>query len=456
MNVIRNIKALANEIAPALVKLPPLIIFSKAFRKQLKFLTESQYWSRSEIEEYQLSTLRALLEHAYENVPYYKKLLRKIGIRPQEIDDFSSLKLLPTLDKDTLRKNLPRFIARNINLRHLKVAWTSGTTGKPLQVYWDKDELMKEWAFAIHQFSRVGCTPYDLRIEIRGPPIMSLKGYEYVFLTRALRLCSIIKSKKQVEYYIKLIRKVRAKFLQGHPSAITSLSKIVREYEIDTSTLSIKAILFTSEIVYDWQRKIVEEVFKARTLSHYGQVEHVATAAECEHSRMYHFVPQYGIVEIDPKTKEIIATGFLNWAMPFIRYRTTDVVEGTILWNGKCRCGRNYYPLVERISGRLGDIIVTPQGALIPPTAFTDVVYGKRSVNNMQIVQEKEDLLIIYVEPIPGKSISDTELKRIRYQTRKIVGNEVKIEIEVVPQIERGPTGKFKWVVSKISGRFIR
>lgn len=70
--------------------------------------------------------------------------------------------------------------------------------------------------------------------------------------------------------------------------------------------------------------------------------EHVVTAAECEYSREYHLVPQYGVAEINDKTSEIIGTGFLNVAVPFIRYRTTDVAIGVKYT--KCKCDRYYLP----------------------------------------------------------------------------------------------------------------
>ena len=444
-------KRLIHTISPALVKLPPLILFSHAFQKELKFLAKSQYWSKSELEEYQLSMLRRLLKHAYENVPYYRRLFRSLKLRPEQIDDFDSLKQIPPLDKDTFKRNTILFLAKNISPWYLERVRTSGTTGKPLEFYLNRDGLMRGWAYIIHQWNRVGYTLYSLRVEIRGPPIIDQRKYEYSPLTRVIRLSPVIETREQAEYYIKLIKKVGAEFIHGYPSAITSLSKIIEENGIDTRGCRIKAILFTSEIVYDWQREIVERVFNARTFAHYGQAEHVATASECECSTMYHFMPQYGIVEIDPRTKEIIATGFLNWATPLIRYKTTDVAEGNILWSSKCRCGRNYYPLVEQIGGRLGDVIVTPKGTWIPPTIITNAIKGLRTINATQVIQEDEYSIIINIEPVPGIKVSRIELKRIRDYMEKLLGNDMKIEFNIVPEIKRSSTGKFKWIISKVA-----
>jgi phenylacetate-CoA ligase len=49
--------------------IPLPIRYGKVFRETYKFLQESQWWSKEQLEEYQLQQLSKLLHHAYENVP---------------------------------------------------------------------------------------------------------------------------------------------------------------------------------------------------------------------------------------------------------------------------------------------------------------------------------------------------------------------------------------------------
>lgn len=46
------------------------------------FLLDTQSWKKEKIEEYQFNKLKKLIQHAYTNVPYYKSLFNKYGIKP--------------------------------------------------------------------------------------------------------------------------------------------------------------------------------------------------------------------------------------------------------------------------------------------------------------------------------------------------------------------------------------
>jgi len=80
--------------------IPLPIRYGKVFRETYAFLQESQWWSRERLEEYQLQKLSKLLYHAYENVPYYRKVFDERGLKPTDIRDFKDLQMLPYLMND--------------------------------------------------------------------------------------------------------------------------------------------------------------------------------------------------------------------------------------------------------------------------------------------------------------------------------------------------------------------
>lgn len=116
--------------------------------------------------------------------------------------------------------------------------------------------------------------------------------------------------------------------------------------------------MFSSENLYDWQNKLIVEALKITPFGLYGQTERLAMAAYCEYNNKYHIVPEYGIVELidengqiittPNQVGEIVATGFGNYAMPFIRYRTGDLASFS---SNKCICGRSHR-ILSRIDGR--------------------------------------------------------------------------------------------------------
>jgi len=429
--------------------IPPSVRYGKVFWDTYNFLQESQWWSREKLEEYQMQQLSKLLQHAYENVPYYRRVFDERGLKPKDIQDFSDLKKLPCLTKDDFKKHFNGLVAQNINLKYLPMSHTSGTSGKPLQFYTSSSIGQQELAYIFHQWSRVGYKPEDRRVEIRGAVIEGGNPVAFDPVTRVLRFSPRIDNAETTEYYLEKIRQFQTSFIHGYPSAIASFAHIIKKYALQVP-FQIKAVLFASETVYDWEREIVGEVFNCRVFSHYGMAEQVALAAECEHSAGYHFLPQYGITEIDPETKEIIGTSFLNYINPFIRYRTTDIASGVA--NHCEHCGREYYPIVQKVEGRIEDYIITRKG-MVGPASITHPFKDLKTIRDTQVVQKSIDFIILRVVPWDKKDLAAYEAE-VRYLSRSlqnILENDLRIEVEEVDEIERTNSGKFKWIVSEVS-----
>jgi phenylacetate-CoA ligase len=430
--------------------LPSQIRYGKVFWETYNFLQESQWWSREKLEEYQMQQLSKLLHHAYEYVPYYRRVFYERGLEPKDIQDFDDLRKLPYLDKDAFKLHAPDIVAKNVDLKKLPMSHTSGTTGKPLQFYQDHLESQKEWAFVCHQWARVGYKPGCPRIELRGP-INRHNPIYYDPISKVMRFSPHISDKEFTLYYLKRMKLFGAEFIHGYPGAIASFAYAIKTYKL-TVPFKLKAILFASETVYNWEREVVQEVFSCRTFDFYGQAEHVVMASECEKSTQYHCIPQYGITEIDPDTHEIIGTGFLNHANPFIRYRTTDI--GSMPLSSRCeQCARNYYPVFAKVEGRLEDFIVTPQGTLIAPAIITHPFKDLKAIKDTQVVQESLDSVIIRAVPWDKDDLQlfEAEISKLCQDLQEILGVGMQVKGNMIEEIERPKSGKFKWIQSAIS-----
>ena len=451
--------------APSWIKKPIKYVYGlipyekglgKVFWDTYNFLQESQWWSKEKLEEYQMQQLEKLLHHAYENVPYYRRVFDERRLKPKDIQDFDDLKKLPYLTKDTFRDNFnnEKIIAKNIKLSRLPMSHTSGTTGKPLQFYTNKDTGIKEWAFICHQWSRVGYKPSDKRIELRG----SVNQKNPIFYSKpsnVIRFSPIIENKEKAKLYLKKMEEFGAEFLHGYPGAIASFALLIKQYKLKIN-FKLKAILFASEIIYEWERKIAEEVFGCRIFSHYGCAEKVILAAECEKNQIYHCLPQYGVTEFNPQTKEVIATGFLNTVNPFIKYKMTDVALNPRV--DPCQeCYRNYYPVFDGIEGRLEDFIVTSEGSLIAPAIITHPFKDLKTIKNTQIIQKSTEKIILRIVSLESinKDLLNEEIQFLSKELKKIIGEKIKIIPEVVNEIELSSSGKFKWIISEIANNFI-
>ena len=121
--------------------------YGKEYKKALHEIENNQGLSKLELQEVQMRKLSQLLEHAYENVPYYHNLFKEIGLLPKDISCIEDLAKIPILDKEQVRKDPLPFIAKNFRNRDLIVEYTSGSTGTPLKVFIDKGAYQKNYAF---------------------------------------------------------------------------------------------------------------------------------------------------------------------------------------------------------------------------------------------------------------------------------------------------------------------
>lgn len=141
-------KALRYVAQYAYGKIPLSIRYGKVFRETYQFLQQSQWWSREQLEEYQLEQLSKLLLHAYENVSYYRRVFDERGLKPKDIQDFKDLQQLPYLTKEIIQNNLPDLVARKYPTSKLQYVIIGGSTGIPLGFYHENGVSgAKEWAF---------------------------------------------------------------------------------------------------------------------------------------------------------------------------------------------------------------------------------------------------------------------------------------------------------------------
>ena len=157
--------------------------YGKVFRDTYAFLQESQWWSKEKLEEYQMQQLSRLLHHAYENVPYYRRVFDERGLKPKDIQDIGDLKRLPYLTKEIIQGNLPDLVATNYPQSKLQYVTTGGSTGIPLGLYHERGVSdAKEWAFMLTQWNRVGYRMSDKCVILRGNVVQSAnkgKFWEY-------------------------------------------------------------------------------------------------------------------------------------------------------------------------------------------------------------------------------------------------------------------------------------
>jgi phenylacetate-CoA ligase len=132
--------------------------------------------------------------------------------------------------------------------------------------------------------------------------------------------------------------------------------------------------------------------------------------------------------------------------MPLLRYVSNDV---SAMKTAACSCGRGL-PLMEDVTTKAEDILALADGRMISPSVLTHPFKPMHTVEASQIVQDDYDSIEIRVVPGPGYSEADT--RHLLREFRQRLGEGVHVRVTQVPELERSRSGKFKWVISRVSG----
>jgi len=442
--------------------IPPRFRYSKVFWDTYNFLQESQWWSKTKLEEYQMKELNKLLYHAYENVPYYRKIFDERGLKPKDIQDFNDLQLLPYLTKEDVRNNFNDLMAKNLPKSMFQYVSTSGSTGIPLQFYEEKGVTgAREIAFHWRMRGWIGYSFTDKCAVLRGNVVKKSERnkrawWEYNSVDKLVILSLYDMTEENLFKYVKKLNEFQPKFIQAYPSGITILARFMREHDIDL-IYPIKAILCGSENLYSSQREMLEETFKCRVFSWYGHTEKAVLAGECEKSTYYHIFPEYGVTELirsdgspvnhEGGVGEIVGTGFNNYAIPFIRYKTGDLA---VYAQRKCSCGRNYQ-LIEKVEGRLQEFIVAKDGHLIS-LGDMQIFFVFDNVKQFQFYQVKEGEVVFKI--VKKDTYTEEDTSHILRSLYDRIGGSVKVYIEFVDKIPRTDSGKYRFLIQKLSVNF--
>lgn len=100
------------------------------------FQPEIETMPVEEIKKMQSEKLVKQVKHVYEDVPYYRNLMDKKGVKPEDIHGIEDLHKLPFIEKSDLRETYPYGMLGRPLSDCVRIQSTSGTTGKRVIAYY--------------------------------------------------------------------------------------------------------------------------------------------------------------------------------------------------------------------------------------------------------------------------------------------------------------------------------
>ena len=424
--------------------------YSAATEQLVREAHARESWNESQWKSFREESLRRLLERARNRVPYYRDYWNG------RQDEWEKLENWPILEKEALRSNPLAFVADDCDVRRMVPEHTSGSSGKPLHLWWSRETThdwyglfearWKRW-YGVSRHDRWGILGGQLvaPVERSKPPYWVWNAAMHQLYLSAFHMTA-----QSIPYYLDEIERRELKYLWGYSSAMFELAKVANSLG---RKIPLKVAIANAEPLYAYQRQAMEEAFCCPVRETYGMAEMAAAASECEHGRL-HLWPEVGVIEaIDEHGSEVepgehgdlIATGLFNQDMPLIRYRVGDRIVRAEA-SATCPCGRTL-PLLQSVEGRLDDMILTPDGRRI---GRLDVVFkADFPICGAQVIQREEGKLLVKIVRAP--TYTDSDGQRLVERFRDYVG-PMEIRIEEVAELTKGANGKFRGVISTLSG----
>jgi phenylacetate-CoA ligase len=414
--------------------------------------------SRDELAALQLERLRAILHHAYNNVPAYRTRFAAAGVHPDDLKTLDDLARFPFTTKDDLRKHYPFGMLAVPREQLARIHASSGTTGRPTVVGYTANDLSM-WAQLVARSMRAA--------GVRRGDLVHI-AYGYGLFTGGLgahygaeRLgCTVIPmSGGQTEKQVRLIADLRPTAIMVTPSYVLAIADEFERQGLDPRACSLQVGIHGAEPWTEAMRREIEERFDMHAVDIYGlsEVMGPGVASECVETKdglhvwEDHFYPEI----IDPATSEVLPDGMsgelvfttlTKEAQPLIRYRTRDL---TTLLPGTARPMRR----MARISGRSDDMMIV-RGVNVFPAQIEEILLADAHLSAHYVLELRRsgrmDELTVVSELKPSMSAAgvdrDAIATAVAARIKNLVGVTVTVKIVERGRIERS-LGKAKRVV---------
>lgn len=425
----------------------------------LNELEKTQWLDPQELDRIRLERLQNFLKHAYSSVPYYRNLFDAHEFCPESLRSISDIKMIPYLTKEIIRENPETLRSQNYRGRMQKAS-TGGSTGVPVTVYWDANRLSWDTAAQLRSHRWFGIDVGEREAVLWGSPIEITKQHrvrefrDRLINTRLLSAFNI--SEKSLQSYLEILKRWRPAKIYCYVSVVYLFAKFLETIGQRAPLEGLKGIFVTAEPLHDFQREAIEKSFGCPVSVEYGSRDVGAIAHQCLKGGL-HINAEQVIVELlhedgdadEGEQGEIVVTNMSALGMPLVRYRTGDI--GTV-YHGACSCGRSL-PMLGKVEGRSTDFLMRADGSLAHALSVIYVLRELKKVRQFRVTQESVDHLSIDVALY--ESLTEEECSGIRLQMRKIIGDRVQVEIRHKEEIEPLPSGKHRYVISKVTPPWI-
>jgi phenylacetate-CoA ligase len=414
------------------------MLAKELFSSALQHFAGTQYLSEPALRRLQNSKLRALLQHAVKNVPFYRDLYRTHNVSVDSITTSEDLWRLPAVTKnDYLEVSPTGYVDERRDLAELSSRSTSGSLGRALTIYATPEELVRLRANMWSVWLGLGIAHHDRLFMMAAP-----------YLARPLPpiRSDFAAVQMSTDETIARFRALQPTAVIGSVECIALLAEELRRRDIPERHGVCRIFPFGQTLSHQLS-EMIRRGFDAEIFNLYGATEPSWVGYECMQHDGLHINMDRVVVHVarfgrpaEPAAAgelgEVIITSLMRHTTPFIRYRLGDAAS---LDFTPCPCGRSA-PRLKSLEGRVQDFLLSTSGQWIGPgTVAIDLSAGQDTIIDHRVVQEAHDRVRVSI--VPGEGFGTLERERIPQVIQRHLG-EVAVTVELVDEIPREPSGK--------------
>ena len=423
---------------------------------------EIETMSREDMKKLQSEKLVKQVKHVYENVAYYRDLMDKKGVKPEDMQSIDDLHKLPFLTKADLRDAYPYGLLATPLENCARIHSTSGTTGRRVVAFYTQGDIDLWEDCCARAITAAGGTRKDVCQVAYGYGLFT-GGFGLNGGSQKLGCLTLPMSSGNTDRQIQFMMDLQATILCGTPSYAAYIGETLKEQGYKPKDIPLKAGIFGAEPWTEEMRRGIEETLGIKAYDIYGLTESTGpgVAFECSEQTGMHINEDHFYAEIiDPETGEVLPEGskgelvFTSLdkeAFPLLRYRTRDIC---VLSRKACSCGRTLVKMAKPM-GRTDDMLII-RGVNVFPSQIETVLLNEGYQPNYQIVVDRKnntDTFEVNVEMTPEKftdKVSDILKmeKSLAAAMRTMLGINPAVHLVAPKQIARSE-GKAVRVIDK-------
>ena len=240
--------------------------------------------------------------------------------------------------------------------------------------------------------------------------------------------------------------------LKGMPSDLMNLAFYIKKNHVKFP--EVKLLISDSEVLDDFTREYIEQVFKKPPLDFYGSVECGCIAFQLQGSKKYYLNEDQVLVENvkkDADVGDVIITNLRDTTMPIIRYQIGDVVD---FGDGQSDLPGIHLRTIDKIYGKYLDFIVLPDNTIISPHVPKQELTHLPGIARFQLIQDSISHVTLRLQK--DEEFTEETEQEIMRRLRAAFHDQIEITIEYDDSLGlKVNYRKFKCIQSDIAQAFL-